>query len=104
MKGNMKEIEKDVKPLDLILLELPSYVQAHCGSASGMDYAVGFFEKFEEGRIFLNQNQKSAYDLRDAVAYPLKDIGSYEVLRRFKPNPEDQIDMQLVAILDMQSE
>ena len=93
-KQPIDNIKKDAKPLDLILIELPSTVQM-CGSFSGSDYVAGFFYGVNNRNLLLSRTQKDAYAHEEPTSYPLADISSYEILRRYKPVPGDGIDLVL---------
>ncbi|MBS3146164.1 hypothetical protein J4471_00525 [Candidatus Woesearchaeota archaeon] len=99
-KKSIESIEKDAKPLDLIILALPASVMTCSTSMGGTDYAVGFFEGVKDGCVYLTQIQKSAYLESKACKFPKEDIDAYQILRRYKPNPsEDGIDEVLCEIL-----
>ncbi|MBW2995111.1 hypothetical protein KY312_02060 [Candidatus Woesearchaeota archaeon] len=100
-KKPISEIEKDAKLLDLVLIELPAEVHT-CYPYHGMDFASGFYLGVENKQVILSRTQKRAYDI-DVVGYPVEDIKSYEILRRFKPNPNDGIDYLLTDILGITS-
>ena len=97
---SIDNIAEEVEFGDLILLKLPSSVQAHYGEVSGNDYAVGFFQGIVDENIYINQFQKSAYSDQEAFAVPIEHIKSYEILRKYVPDPEDKIDNMLQDLLE----
>ena len=97
---SIDKIAEEVEFGDLIMLKLPSSVQAHYGEVSGNDYAVGFFEKIDNENIYINHLQKIAYSDQGAFIIPIESIESYEILRKYVPDPEDKIDNMLQDLLD----
>ncbi|MBW2995112.1 hypothetical protein KY312_02065 [Candidatus Woesearchaeota archaeon] len=100
----ISELEKDVKKLDLILLKLPTVLQCHAGGIGGDDYAVGFYLWVSKGNVVMNRIQKFAYEHENFKEsdyefdeYPMGDIETFQILKRFKPDPEnDGLDELLV--------
>lgn len=90
--ADIKNINKDAKFLDVVLLELPASINVHSGAMSGLDYAVGFFEGADEENVRLCPIQKNAYDSVEGRLFRKADITSYEILRRYEPKPGDGID------------
>ncbi|MBL7160587.1 MAG: hypothetical protein ISS93_01910 [Candidatus Aenigmarchaeota archaeon] len=103
MKGKpIENIGKDANFGDIIMLELPASIFAGCaGSVEGNDYAVGFFSKADVINIYLRPTQKLAYNQEEKdTPYPINDIASYKILRRFRLQPEeDGIDETLSQLL-----
>ncbi|MBW2981597.1 hypothetical protein KY343_01830 [Candidatus Woesearchaeota archaeon] len=97
-KKPISEIQSDAKLLDLVLIEIPSSVQT-CVVHNGMDYASGFYIGVKDNQLFLSRTQKRAYGPVDLYGYPLEDIESYEIVKRYTFNPNDGIDYVLAEIL-----
>ena len=98
-------IEDDVRPLDLVLLELPASVQCPTGAVPGTDYAVGFFEglhTIQQRRfITINQIQKVAYAQPTPSRYPIEDVPRYQLLKKYTPDESDPIDRILADFLNV---
>jgi len=105
-KKSPSELEADVRSLDHILLELPAQIKNSGKPVRGTDYAAGFYEGIREigGQkvVILSGVQKSAYATPETAKYPLSAITSYEVMRRFSPDPKDGIDRILAEVLEEQ--
>jgi|TARA_B100001971_G_C18174765_1_gene529278 hypothetical protein len=99
-KQPIEKLAEDAKPLDLVELELPASIMT-CVSHGGMDYTSGYFIEIRDNRIVLAQFQKAAYGDSEPSPIPLDDITSYEILRRYKPVPGDEIDYILAETLDI---
>lgn len=97
---NKKKIEEitEAKYGDLVVLEIPTSIMVHCGSMCGDDYAVGYFERHDDENVYLCRRQKIAQEEEETRAYAKEDITSYEILRRFEPDPfNDGLDELLVS-------
>lgn len=102
-KKNTKGLEADAKPLDLLLLELPATVCSAGRNVKGIDYATGFYEGTREieGKkcVVLNAVQKDAHSQPGKTRYPIEQIKSYEVVRRYSPNPNDGLDKIIAEVI-----
>lgn len=99
-KQPITDLESCVTFGDLIVLELPASVQT-CVSFHGSDYAAGFYSHSDEENVYLNTFQKSAYDADEPKTYVKTDIESFEVLKKYVPDPNDGIDEVLTQLLDI---
>ena len=91
------EIDGDAKYGDLVLLEIPTEINAHAGEVSGIEYATGFFFCCNADFVLLAGTQKTLLG-GDSTTYARKDITAYEILRRFELNVEDGLDRQLIDL------
>jgi hypothetical protein len=95
----ISEIENDAKKLDAIMLKLPSAAMCHAGAVEGYDRAVGFYMWVDKEKVCLDRLQKNAYDCEEHFdEYPLEDIESYQILKRFVPDRNDGIDDLLIQM------
>ncbi len=101
-------LEQDVRPLDHLLLELPAEARSSGKTIRGKDFATGFYEgtRTIEGKKFvvLKPVQKDAYSQPEKTKYPLDQINSYEVVRRYTPDPKDEFDKVIVWAMNEEEE
>jgi len=97
-KKPISELENDVKAFDLIMLYVPLTVHT-CIAHKGIDHIAGFYCRTEENKVYLSPIQKSLEAENFQLGFDLSQIESYEVLRRFKPDPGDEIDNLLSQML-----
>lgn len=105
----ISNLEKDVRPMDLIRLALPATIHGYDSRSGGeeregFDYAAGFYMGIhflgaDTKFVALSPVQKSAYAQLPPQRYPMDMISGYEVLRRFKPDKSDPIDQIIVQAL-----
>ncbi|MAF50975.1 MAG: hypothetical protein CMH64_02685 [Nanoarchaeota archaeon] len=91
-KHPIETIEEYVSFGDLIELAFPL--------ENATDFVTGYYQRADRSYVYLSRAQKSAIINENPDSYPRKPISTFEILKEFKPDPEnDELDKRMLHLL-----